>query len=43
MRWCIALFFYTMISEVRAMDLIEYMTGNGTDFDLAVIISENYN
>ena len=42
MRWCAPVFFYTIISEVRNMDLIEYMTKNGADFDIAVVISEMY-
>lgn len=37
----VLLFYYNYI-EVRTMDLIEYMTANGADFDLAVIISEQY-
>jgi len=35
------LFLYNSI-EVRSMDLIEYMTGNGADFDFAVLIAEMY-
>lgn len=35
-------FFYYAFIEVRPMDIIRYMTANGADFDLAVIISEMY-
>ena len=42
MRWCASLLFYTIISEVIPMDLIEYMVINGADFDFAVLIAEQY-